>query len=81
MRTEAEIFTEALRHRRVQPEAGNDTNILTAGFLHACAFALGMNSNDFCTEVDRRIEKQDNPTALMDLTNPAPLGRLLLPKE
>lgn len=81
MRTEREIFVEAIRHRRVQPEAGNDSNILTAGFLHACAFALGMNSNDFCTEVDRRILRQDKDASLMHLTNPAPLGTLLEPKE
>ncbi len=81
MRTEAEIFKRASELRRVQPEAGNDVNAETAGFLHACAFILGIDCNDFCTEVDRRIERQDKSPSLMDLTNPAPLGTLLEPKE
>ncbi len=81
MRTEAEIFKEAIRIRRRQPEIGNEQCYLDAGFLHGSAFALGLNTNDFCTEVDRRIERQDKSPSLMGLTNPAPLGTLLVPKE
>ncbi len=66
MRHETEIWLEAIERRRVQPEAGNDLNTETAGFLHACAFVLGMNTNDFCTEVDRRIENIDKHETLSE---------------
>jgi len=64
MRTEEEIWKEAQHLREIQPEFGTrktDSCIQISGFLRGAAFALGVATNDFCTELDRRIELQKTP--------------------
>lgn len=61
MRTETQIWQEAIRIRRRRVEIGNEQSYIDVGILRGCAFALGIKTNDFCIEVDRRIESNDLP--------------------